>query len=376
MPRRSQKLVRWLTTKYDRMVAQIANWTMQILEAYISFPNVHRHGESPIPTTRDTVRLLNQILPITSPGYGRRVSSNLDNTPEQTKVRVTYIFKKLATLAELDLRFPDSPGGKQDRNFRTEARELAGKFIEKIPELMQRLEEDCETMVLNDPAAKSIELVLSCYPGVYAVRVYRIGHLLHSLGLNLIPRLLTEHAHSKTGIDIHPGATIGRRFVIDHGTGVVIGETTIVGDDVTIYQGSTIGAQKLPRDDDGSVSHDPSIKRHPTIGNRVTIYANATILGGDTVIGDDVVIGSSTWIEDSVESGMKVLNEKPTQRYFKNRPRSKAPIDAEARERFERERLDLEAQIASWEGEGGNTGRPRWRASDHSLGGCEGGLDG
>src|SRR5262249_15364944 len=151
----------------------------------------------------------------------------------------------------------------------------------------------------GDPAAKGPDEIIFCYPGVSAITVFRVAHELHRLGVPLIPRMMTEYAHSKTGIDIHPGATIGRRFFIDHGTGVVIGETARIGDGVKIYQGVTLGALSFPRDENGEILRN--VKRHPTIENEVVIYANATILGGQTVIGHDAVIGSSAWITRSIE---------------------------------------------------------------------------
>ena len=166
----------------------------------------------------------------------------------------------------------------------------------------------------GDPAAKSLDEIVFCYPGVAAVTVYRLAHELHRLGVPLIPRMMTEYAHGKTGIDIHPGATIGRRFFIDHGTGVVIGETTQIGDGVKLYQGVTLGALSFPRDEKtGQIVRDA--KRHPTIEDDVVIYANATILGGETVIGHHSVIGSSAWITRSIAPYTTVTIENPSLRY-------------------------------------------------------------
>jgi serine O-acetyltransferase len=153
--------------------------------------------------------------------------------------------------------------------------------------------DDADALFYGDPAAKSVDEVILTYPGFYATAVYRIAHCLHQLGYPLLPRLLTEHAHEKTGVDIHPGARIGRRFVIDHGTGVVIGETTVIGNRVKIYQGVTLGAAVVKKEDSDR-------KRHPTIEDDVVIYAGATILGGDTVVGHDSVIGGNAWLTQSV----------------------------------------------------------------------------
>lgn len=172
-------------------------------------------------------------------------------------------------------------------------------FFDLLPEMYERLLEDKKAMYEGDPAAKSENEVVKSYPGFFAIAAYRIAHQLHQLGIKIIPRMITEHAHSKTGIDIHPGASIGRRFCIDHGTGVVIGETTIIGDDVKIYQGVTLGALSVAK-------KDASNKRHPTIGDHVVLYAGATVLGGETEIGAHSIIGGNTWITRSVAPYSKI----------------------------------------------------------------------
>ncbi len=161
----------------------------------------------------------------------------------------------------------------------------------------------------GDPACKSFDEVIFCYPGLEAVTVYRLAHLLHEQGVPLIPRMMTEWAHSRTGIDIHPGAKIGAHFFIDHGTGVVIGETTEIGQWVKLYQGVTLGALSFATDAEGNLVR--GTKRHPTLEDRVVIYANATVLGGKTVIGHDAVIGSSVWVTNSVPPHTTVTMEKP-----------------------------------------------------------------
>lgn len=166
-------------------------------------------------------------------------------------------------------------------------------FFAELPLLYTQLLKDAELYASNDPAAGSMEEVILCYPGFYALTVYRLAHILHAQGVPLMPRLMSEYAHSQTGIDIHPGATIGRNFYIDHGTGVVIGETVVIGSDVKVYQGVTLGATWVDKSLAGA-------KRHPTIEDHVIIYAGATILGGDTVVGHHSVIGGSAWLTQSV----------------------------------------------------------------------------
>lgn len=171
--------------------------------------------------------------------------------------------------------------------------EIADRFFEAIPDLYDGLISDANTILKFDPAAVSVEEVLVAYPGFYATAIYRLSHLLWNLNVKIIPRIFTEYAHGKTGIDIHPGATIGESFFIDHGTGIVIGETTLIGNNVKIYQGVTLGALNVSKD-------KASTKRHPTIEDNVIIYSGATILGGDTVIGHDSVIGGNVWLTYSV----------------------------------------------------------------------------
>ena len=182
-------------------------------------------------------------------------------------------------------------------------------FLEQLPTLRKILALDVQAAYDGDPACKSLDEVIFCYPGLEAITVYRLAHLLHQLQVPLIPRMMTEWAHSRTGIDIHPGATMGKYFFIDHGTGVVIGETCTIGDWVKLYQGVTLGALSFATDPEGGLVR--GTKRHPTIEDHVVIYANATILGGQTVIGHDSVIGSSAWVTRSVEPHTTVTLEKP-----------------------------------------------------------------
>ena len=187
-----------------------------------------------------------------------------------------------------------------------EAEEIVAQFLEKIPQLRNILATDVQAAYDGDPAAYNTDEIIVSYPGFYAITVYRIAHELYLLRVPLIPRIMTEHAHNRTGIDIHPGATIGKYFFIDHGTGVVVGETTVIGDYVKIYQGVTLGAlstrggQKLR-----------SKKRHPTIEDNVTVYSGASILGGETIVGEGAVIGSNAFITSSVPSQTRVSIKNP-----------------------------------------------------------------
>ena len=178
------------------------------------------------------------------------------------------------------------------------------EFIAQLPKVKNLLIKDIEAIYEGDPAAKCHQEVLICYPGFYAISIYRLAHELYILNVPLIPRIMTEYAHEKTGIDLHAGATVGEYFFIDHGTGIVVGETTTIGNHVKIYQGVTLGAKSFEVDENGNPVKD--IKRHPDIGNNVVIYANATILGGNTKIGDNCIIGGNTWLTHSVEPGTTV----------------------------------------------------------------------
>ncbi len=182
------------------------------------------------------------------------------------------------------------------------AEEIEESFLARLPVVHELLLKDADAILHGDPAAQSITEVIRTYPGFYAIAVFRLAHEFYTLDVPLIPRILTEHAHSKTGIDIHPGAQIGERFCIDHGTGVVIGETVIVGDEVKIYQGVTLGALSVRKE-------LAQTKRHPSIEDRVVVYSGATILGGQTVIGHDSIIGGNVWLTQSVPPFSKVYYE-------------------------------------------------------------------
>jgi serine O-acetyltransferase len=189
------------------------------------------------------------------------------------------------------------------------AQKLAFDFLRRLPHLRTILWTDLQAAYHGDPSCRNIEEVVLCFPGLFAVAVHRFAHELYRLQVPLIPRMLAERAHCETGIDIHPGAIVGDHFFVDHGTGVVIGETSQIGDNVKIYQGVTLGAVSFQRDETGNIIR--GLKRHPTVENNVVIYANATILGGLTVIGHDCVIGSNVWITKSVEPNTTVVMERP-----------------------------------------------------------------
>lgn len=196
-------------------------------------------------------------------------------------------------LKPVKIRLPDKP------------EIIADNFFKEIPVIKKQLDEDAAFIALNDPAASDIDEVIMAYPGFYAILIYRLAHCLSGLGVSIVPRVMTEHAHSITGIDIHPRAKIGSEFFIDHGTGIVIGETAVIGNRVKLYQGVTIGALSVNKT-------MASTKRHPTIENDVILYAGSTILGGDTIIGHDSVIGGNVWLTESVPPFSLVYHQSQT----------------------------------------------------------------
>jgi serine O-acetyltransferase len=215
---------------------------------------------------------------------------------------------EISSLAEqLDALLTGLPGGPA-----RSVQETSRRFLETLPQVRARVAEDVEAAYDGDPAATGYAEVLVSYPSIQAVAAYRLAHELHELGVPLLPRIMTEHAHGVYGIDIHPGARIGRRFFIDHGTGVVVGGTSEIGDRVKLYQGVTLGALSFPRDAQGRMIRGR--KRHPTIEDDVTIYSGATILGGDTVIGRGSVIGGNVWLTESVPAFSQVQIKPPAQR--------------------------------------------------------------
>jgi len=249
----------------------------------------------PPPDRLEIVKVLHELQSLLFPMAFRR--DYPDMAEETLLIRALYRLRDQLVAA---MRFQDLQG--EDPVKAADA--ICTGFAERLPEIKRLLLLDVEALYEGDPAAVCREEVMITYPGFRAICIFRIAHELYVLKAPLIPRIMTEYAHEKTGIDIHPGATVGEYFFIDHGTGIVIGETTVIGDHVKLYQGVTLGAKSFELDENGNPVKN--IKRHPNIGNHVVIYANATILGGDTVIGDNSVIGGNTWLTRSVEAGSVV----------------------------------------------------------------------
>ena len=287
--------------------------TERIVATYEECGGTNHLGHSPLPSYREVVEILADLRELLYPGYGRRQNLHMGNVAYHVGDLVDSLHDRLARQVARALRHDCK---QPDRGIDHEARadEAAVRLLESIPALRLTLAEDVQAAFTGDPAAKNLDEIIFCYPGLSAVTVFRVAHELYAMDIPLIPRMMTEYAHAKTGIDIHPGANIGPRFFIDHGTGVVIGETTHIGENVKIYQGVTLGALSFPRDaSTGEILR--GVKRHPTIEDGVVIYANATILGGETVVGRQAVIGSSAWITHSVAPFTTVTIEDPRLRY-------------------------------------------------------------
>jgi len=253
-----------------------------------------------LPNRNEVVDLIKDLQSLLFPGYFKSRSVTQEGLSGIGLLR--KIQNQLVTLLE---KVSDFAG------WEAVGEEVANEFLARLPEIKEKLLKDIEALYEGDPAAKSHEEVLLCYPGFYAISIYRLAHELYLLRVPLIPRIMTEYAHEKTGVDIHAGATIGEYFFIDHGTGIVVGETCVIGDHVKLYQGVTLGAKSFELDENGNPIKD--LKRHPNIGNHVIIYANATILGGGTYVGDGCIIGASVWLTQSVEAG-KTLYYTPNQK--------------------------------------------------------------
>jgi serine O-acetyltransferase len=288
---------------------ELETLTEAVLGSYRQHDSIHRIDERHLPTRSTIVALLDQLRQLIFPGYFGHKTLTSRNVSHHVGNLLSRIGEALAE--EIRHCVCSRQGRDCTRDMlqcQRQAEKLAGAFLETIPAIREQLAMDAQAAYDGDPAARSIDEVVYCYPGFYAVFVYRIAHGLLELGVPLMPRILSEHAHSVTGTDIHPGATIGQRFFIDHATGVVIGETTNIGDNVKIYQGVTLGALSIPKDERGRAIK--GIKRHPTIEDNVTIYANATILGGETVIGQGVTVGGNTFVTESIQADSTVLQQR------------------------------------------------------------------
>ncbi len=299
--------------------AKIPQLVDELIKSYKKIPKIHYLDRHFLPNRSEVIEILHLLFPILYPGYHGRQDLTFNNISFHVGELITQVSHKLCTQINHAIAYQLETEEKpvNEEQCKKKATEQTMKFLQQLPKLREILQGDVESAYEGDPAAVNTDEVLLAYPGLFAITVYRIAHELHILEVPLIPRIMTEYAHSLTGIDIHPGAKIGNNFFIDHGTGVVIGETTIIGNNVKIYQGVTLGALSFPKDERGRIIRGH--KRHPTIEDDVTIYANATILGGETVIGKGAVIGGNVFVTSSVPANCTVTIKSPELK-FKNRP--------------------------------------------------------
>lgn len=274
-----------------------------ILNSYEKYGFINRSDSENFPNSENVIAVLKELQTLIFPGFKKAEDLNPVNLRYVTGQKVNLIIATLTREIQKAMRFilcQEKQNSSESEIEQSYCYKLAEKtaihLIETIPEIRRLIQLDTIAAFNGDPAAKSNAEVILSYPGLEAILVYRIAHVLFESGVPIIPRIMSEYIHGKTGIDIHPGAKIGESFFIDHGTGVVIGETCIIGSNVKIYQGVTLGALSIQK-------NLMNKKRHPTIEDDVTIYANATILGGDTIIGKGCVIGGNTWVTKSIEKG-------------------------------------------------------------------------
>jgi serine O-acetyltransferase len=265
-------------------------------------------GAEPIPSKDEIIGILRQLQCVLFPGYFTSARLDPTNLPYYLGQETASIFDALSHQISLCIRHECTRHNLPCTHCDERGSEEAMKFIKELPALRALLGKDVRAALEGDPAAISYDEIIFCYPGLLALTVYRTAHQLHRQGIPLMPRIMCEHAHGLTGIDIHPGARIGESFFIDHGVGVVIGETTEIGNRVRIYQGVTLGALSLSKEE---VERLRGQKRHPTIEDDVIIYSGATILGGETIIGANSVIGGNVWLTESVPPQTRVFIKKP-----------------------------------------------------------------
>lgn len=296
-----------MTHKLENSINRLVE---DLLEDYSEGKTIDEVKTFDHPDKEAVIEIINKLRKIIYPGYFRNKSYKVytvrNNISMLLEDVIYHLIKQITIVLEYDPEFENA-----DENIRAEkAEEITFAFLGKISTIREYIETDVQAAFEGDPAAYNKDEIIFSYPGLFATLVNRIAHELYLLGVPLIPRIMTEYAHSETGIDIHPGATIGKYFFIDHGTGIVIGETTVIGDNVKIYQGVTLGALSTR-----GGQNLKNVKRHPTINDNVTIYSGASILGGETVVGKDVVVGGNAFITKSIPDGARVSIKNQELRY-------------------------------------------------------------
>ena len=279
-----------------------------ILDSYDRYGGINRSGSEDFPNRQKVVEVLSDLQCLIFPGFKDDEEISPTDIRYITGCRVNHVIAVLTKEIQKALFYTvckekgtPFPGNNENSKCFKTAEKICVSLIEELPEIKRKLSLDVEAGFSGDPAAKNREEVILSYPAIQAIMVYRIAHFLYASGVPVIPRIMSEHVHGKTGIDINPGAEIGESFFIDHGTGVVIGESTTIGNNLKLYKGVTLGALSVKKE-------LMNKKRHPTIEDNVTIYANATILGGETIIGHDSVVGGNTWVTKSVPPNSVLTN--------------------------------------------------------------------
>ena len=293
------------TTKYRCQLVHAIDKIVASYQQENTFTHIHYE---PIPSVESIIGIIDSLKEIIFPGYFTESRLDPVNLQYSTGQSVSAVFDMLSEQIANATRHNCFRYGQRCSDCHEEAQAIALEFLNRVPELREALSKDVKAIYRGDPSANSYDEIIFSYPGLLAITIFRIANLLHKLQVPIIPRTMTEYAHSITGIDIHPGAHIEESFFIDHGTGIVIGETTQIGRNVRIYQGVTLGALSLPMD---AGERMRGTKRHPTIEEDVIIYSGATILGGDTVIGARSIIGGNVWITRPIKPDTKVLLETP-----------------------------------------------------------------
>jgi len=296
----------------SRQEPQLSQLVEALLKSYDSDPRCTRVGRHFLPSREEIVDIMKLLLQLMFPGYHGRQDLTSDNVGYHVGVVLNVVQEKLCQQVALCLSYEDEAcldRPVDPEHARAEARRLTNTFLARLPAVRALLISDAQAAFEGDPAAVNLDEVILAYPGFLAITVQRLAHELHILGIKLMPRIMTEWVHSKTGADIHPGASIGPSFFLDHATGAVIGETSELGSHVKLYQGVTLGAVSHPKDESGRVIR--GTKRHPTVEDGVTIYANATVLGGNTVVGKGALVGGSVFLTQSVPPGARVAIKPP-----------------------------------------------------------------
>lgn len=297
---------------------QLAKLVEDVVATYTNMGTINHLGHDPLPDADEVIAIANDLKEVLFPGYNRNRDLRLENVAIHIGSLLDRVHLRLTEQIARAMRSQGGPklriaSDETDVSVSVRAAVTAEMFLKSLPTMRGLLASDVKAAYDGDPAAKSIDEVIFCYPGVEAMTIHRIAHALHRLEVPIIPRVLSEWSHRTTGIDIHPGAKIGRSFFIDHGTGVVIGETCEIGSGVTIYQSVTLGAWSFPRDSDGNLIRGE--KRHPTIEDNVVIYSNATVLGGTTTIGANSSVGSGVTLSRSIPANTIVTMESPQLRF-------------------------------------------------------------